>query len=73
MAWSTSRKFAKKNNASPPIIDKLNEYLRPSLIDKVSLFHDLEMDYDLEKIMEYNSVMSLDVFVEYEKQFWVNW
>ena len=49
----------------------LNKPLRPSLVDKVSLFHDLDMGIDAEKILEYNPVLSLQIFSDYQEEFWV--
>ena len=45
---------------------QLNESLRPTMTNKLSLFHDLELGMDLEKMMEYNPVLSLKMFLEFE-------
>lgn len=47
---------------------QLNQPLRPTLLNKIMLFHDLDMGPEFNKMVEYNPVLSGSIFFELEKK-----
>lgn len=48
------------------VTENLNKPLKPSVIDKVSLFHDLDFGPELCTMMEYNPILPVKIFLQHQ-------